>query len=69
MVNMKEEMAYVCDSCHKVVRKKGYEGNPDCCGRTMRQMPLAECVRDPAFAEHARSFEDDEPCDPGMSGP
>ena len=65
MRNMDDEFAYHCDECGKYA--KGEEGEaPECCGRKMKQLPMRECEKDPGFAEHARNFEIDEPCDPGI---
>jgi hypothetical protein len=59
-----EKRTYHCDECGKYSNAEG-EDVPECCGGKMREMSLEECVKDPAFAEHARSFEGDRPCDPG----
>lgn len=66
---MEDKTAYHCDECGKYEMDKTPEGEiPECCGQKMKEVPLSECTKDPAWAEHARSFEDDEPCDPGISG-
>ena len=63
---MKEEMAYYCDSCHKVIKKTGEKVfAPECCGKGMELLSLSDCMKDPAWAEHARFDDNDEPCDPG----
>jgi len=62
-------MSYACDECKKyIVKTEGMDKVPECCGKRMRQVPLTECTKDPSFAEHARFEDDDEPCDPGISG-
>jgi hypothetical protein len=61
---MEDEFAYLCKECGKY--RKGEEGVAlECCGRKMEQVPIQECLKDPGFAEHARNFEEDEPCDDG----
>jgi hypothetical protein len=66
---MENETAYHCEECGRYKAKREDIGEaPECCGKKMEEVPLFECRKDPAFAEHARLFEDDEPCDPGMSG-
>ncbi|MFO8051140.1 MAG: hypothetical protein R6V01_05505 [Thermoplasmatota archaeon] len=62
-MEMTEEIVYVCKECHNVVKATG-EGqyDPECCGAPMKQVPLTECRKDPAFAEHARFIDEDEPC-------
>lgn len=62
---MTDDHAYHCNECGKYV-KAGVGEVPECCGKKMEQLPMTECVKDPGFAEHARNFEDDEPCDPGI---
>jgi hypothetical protein len=34
----------------------------------MEEVPIEVCDKDPSWAEHARLYDDDEPCDPGISG-
>lgn len=61
-----EDEAYHCDDCGRYMTKEEAKGDaPECCGHRMRSIPYTECVKDPAFAEHARSFDDDVPCDDG----
>lgn len=55
---------YKCEKCGKKVES---ENAPDCCGRSMKQLPLNICTQ-PAHAEHARPMEHEEPCDEGRAG-
>ena len=61
-----DEEAYYCYECKKTVPKKDPEGAPECCGKEMTLLPLEECSKAPASAEHARFDDDDEPCDTGL---
>ncbi len=61
---MNDEFSYHCEDCGKYSKGNGEEA-PECCEKKMERLPMNECVKDPGFAEHARNFEDDEPCDPG----
>ncbi len=60
---MTNEIIFVCGECGN--REKAEEGEPApmCCEERMR--PLEPCRRDRAWAEHARNYEQDEPCDDG----
>jgi hypothetical protein len=60
------EITYKCDICGKQL-KASDEKIPTCCGKLMQQLPLDICIQ-PAHPEHARSSEDDEPCDDGRAG-
>lgn len=64
VIQMKDDLAYVCEECHKVMRATGDgQHDPECCGVKMKKMPMTECRKDPAFAEHARFIDEDEPCE------
>ncbi len=59
------EDAYYCYGCKKIVPKRDQEEAPECCGEEMALLPIEECVKAPAAAEHARFDDEDEPCDDG----
>ena len=40
---------------------------PECCGKTMKEVPLDPCLQ-PAHAEHARPMEDEDACDNFRAG-
>jgi hypothetical protein len=61
---MEENTAYYCDHCNKVLKSGKMEFSPECCGHEMKFISVTECVKDPAWAEHARWFDEDGPCDP-----
>ena len=62
----KKEIKYECKDCGK--QAKSSDGkNPECCGKPMKQVPLASCIQ-PHDAEYAGPFEEDEPCDNGRAG-
>lgn len=62
-------MVYKCTECGNIEDpKKMEQQDPTCCGKRMELTPITTCEKDPAWAEHARSFEEDEPCDPGIGG-
>jgi hypothetical protein len=63
--NMKEK-TYECVKCGKRVKKSDDE-RPECCGKPMKQITVNICLQ-PAHAEHARTMENDEPCDDGRAG-
>lgn len=66
---MEKINAYQCEDCKRYETEPLKDGEyPTCCGKKMKEVPLMECVKDPAFAEHARFDDDDTPCDPGVSG-
>ena len=57
---------YKCEICGKtkIISDKKI---PNCCGKPMKQLPLDICIQ-PSHAEHARSLENEEPCDDGRAG-
>lgn len=59
---------YLCEECSKVVPKGECCDVPECCGKPMKVLPLEECVKPPADAEHARFDDEDEPCSDGRTG-
>ena len=61
-----EEKTYECEECGKKIKKVDDE-KPECCGKSMRQLPRDVCLQ-PAHAEHARPMDDDEPWDDGRAG-
>jgi len=63
---MEGETAYYCNQCHKVLKSGKREFSPECCGHEMEYVSLTECMKDPSWAEHARFFDEDGPCDPGL---
>jgi predicted ATP-dependent serine protease len=61
-----KKQKYQCQECGK--EKEEMNGkNPSCCGKPMKQMKVDVCITAPS-AEHARPFNDDEPCDDSRSG-
>ena len=60
------EETYECENCGRKVKATD-EKAPDCCGKTMKKIPLDVCTQ-PAHAEHARTMDSDEPCDDGRAG-
>ena len=63
-----EDQAYECENCKGQVKVKAGGNVPQCCGRTMKSIPLSQCTLS-TTAEHSRFDEDDEPCDDGRQGP
>ena len=61
--------SYQCPGCGKTVPKGKTTTAPECCGTTMVLLPIEECVKPPASAEHARMSDNDAPCDDGRAGP
>jgi hypothetical protein len=61
-----EEITYECKECGKKIKTSNKQ-IPQCCNKEMKQLPLDIC-KQPSHAEHARSIDDDEPCDDGRSG-
>jgi hypothetical protein len=57
---------YKCEICGKIISISD-KMVPKCCGKTMKQLPLDICIQ-PSNAEHARTFDKDEPCDDGRAG-
>jgi len=57
---------YKCPSCGKQITSSE-EKQFECCGKTMKQLPLDQCTQ-PHSAEYAGPFEEDEPCDNGRKG-
>ena len=60
------EEIYECEDCGNTVKVKDGKA-PDCCGKTMKKMPLDICTQ-PAHAEHARPMDDENACDDGRAG-
>ena len=60
---MEEEYAFHCRECGGYAAATSGGGVPECCGQPMERLPVTECLKDPAFAEHARMNDDDAPCD------
>lgn len=58
---------YECEECGKIIESSNENVTPECCGKSMKQLPLDFCMQ-PAHPEHARPMDDDEPCDDGRSG-
>ncbi len=53
------EKTYECPNCGK---RRNAEEAPECCGKTMKPLPLEACAS--AFsAENSRPMQDEEPCD------
>jgi hypothetical protein len=63
MENLTTRMVYRCMECsnHVTIEKKG-EKPPICCGKRMELTPPSTCNKDPAWAEHARLMDSDDPC-------
>jgi hypothetical protein len=53
---------YECDGCGKQITVEDGAEAPECCGEPMPVCTMA------SVAEHARPFNDDEPCDDGRAG-
>ena len=58
-----EDEVYFCEECKKT--KDGSEDGPLCCGKAMKKLPLSQCTKAGADAEHARFTDDDDACDDG----
>lgn len=62
---MKEE-TYECENCRKNV--KSTDGKiPECCGKSMKKIPLGICTR-ATDAEHSRPMEEEDACDDFRGG-
>lgn len=59
------EEAYYCYGCKRAVPRTDQEEKPECCGTAMTLLPIEECMKPPASAEHARFDDEDEPCHDG----
>ena len=57
---------YKCENCGKKIITKDKKV-PKCCGKPMKQKPLDVCIQ-PSHAEHARTMENEEPCNDGRAG-
>jgi hypothetical protein len=64
---MPAENAYQCEQCHREALVNEGQPPPECCGATMRNIPLDQCTLT-STAEHSRMDRLDEPCDDGRSG-
>ena len=61
-----EEETYECENCGKKIKVS--DGKvPDCCGKSMKKLPLDICTQ-PAHAEHARPMEDEDACNDFRAG-
>ena len=58
---------YECQSCKRTATVK--EGNPapECCGKSMKQLPREICLQ-PGNPESQRPMEEEEPCDDFRNG-
>ncbi len=61
---MSDEEVYYCYVC-KTIKREWKEEPVFCCGKEMTKQPLNQCVKSPSDAEHARTSDDDQPCDDG----
>lgn len=59
---MEEELRFKCPDCKGEARTWAGEDVPECCGKPMEQLPLEKCTSTDT-AEHARTGDEDEPCD------
>ncbi len=64
---MSKDQAYECQNCKGQVMAETGGPVPECCGRSMKSIPLDQCTLS-TTAEHSRFDKDDEPCDDGRSG-
>lgn len=64
------EEAYYCYGCKRNIptTEMAQKEVPECCGKPMEKLPLNECQKPPASAEHARFDDEDTPCDDGRTG-
>jgi hypothetical protein len=59
---MSEKKGYKCEDCGRTeIVSDGIV--PQCCGKSMQEVPLDVCTKPPADAENARFTDDDEACD------
>jgi len=64
MEEVSTRSVYRCHRCNvKYESDPLKELIPICCGMRVELSPPVACTKDPAWAEHARTFDDDEPCD------
>jgi len=58
------EYVYLCEDCERIVPLSKVKGIqvPECCGRPMVKVPMAQCSKPPASAEDARFADEDGPC-------
>lgn len=61
---MDEGQAYFCEDCERLIPASDVKGKqaPECCGRPMIRVPMAQCTKPPASPEHARLMDEDGPC-------
>lgn len=64
---MTDKKGYQCTKCGRT-KISSNELAPECCNSPMQQVPLDSCVKPPADAESARTFDDDDACDDFRSG-
>jgi len=64
---MPNDQAYECENCKGQKLAQEGENAPQCCGRTMQNIPMDHCTL-ATTAEHSRFDKDDEPCDDGRAG-
>jgi DNA-directed RNA polymerase subunit RPC12/RpoP len=66
---MSKKITYRCEACGKTVEIVDGEMNmPECCQRAMTKDDGLDFCEKPSDPEHARLFDDDEPCDDGRTG-
>jgi len=61
---MMSEKQYQCRVCGKQTTIKEGQSVPFCCGKEMEPLPYCRVMPDP---EQARNYDEDEPCDDGVS--
>ncbi len=61
---LNDEQVYLCEDCERVIPLSKVKGGqvPECCGRSMVKVPMAQCSKPPASAEDARFADEDGPC-------
>jgi hypothetical protein len=61
---LNNEQVYLCEDCERVIALSKVSGKkvPECCGRPMVKVPMAQCTKPPASAEDARFADEDGPC-------
>jgi len=62
-----KDQAYECPNCKGQVMATAGGPVPECCGQSMKSIPLDQCTLT-TTAEHSRFDKDDEPCDDGRAG-
>lgn len=58
--------AYRCSHCDDEQVINAEHSAPECCGKTMNQIPLDNCSK-PHNPESARLYESDDACDDGVN--